>query len=93
MEEMMNTTIEEVNENDVIEATNETSDDNSGAGVAIAMVMLIGSGLTLAAIAAGKAIKKAWLKHKAKKEATEVEVVESNDETESEEEIIESDEE
>lgn len=92
MEEMMNNTIEEVTENVALEATNEASDDNSGAGVAIAMVMLIGSGLTLAAIAAGKAIRKAWLKHKAKKEATEVEVVESDDETESGE-FIESEEE
>lgn len=92
MEEMMNTTIEEVTENVALEAVNETSEDNSGAGVAIAMVMLIGSGLTLAAIAAGKAIKKAWLSHKAKKEAMEIEAIESDDETEAEE-IIESDEE
>ena len=92
MEEMMNTTIEEVKENDVIEETNETSDDNSGAGVAIAMVMLIGSGLTLAAIAAGKAIKKAWLKRKAKKEEAESKVDDDVIETEAEE-IIESEEE
>lgn len=92
MEEMMNTTIEEVNENDVIEETNETSDNNSGAGVAIAMVMLIGSGLTLAAIAAGKAIKKAWRNYKAKKEEAESKVDDDTIETEAEE-VIESEEE
>lgn len=87
MEEMMNTTVDEV-----IETTTETPDDNSGAGVAIAMVMLIGSGLTLAAIAAGKAIKKAWGNYKAKKEAAEAQVSDDTVETEVED-IIESDEE
>lgn len=37
-------------------------------GIGTGWAMLIGSGLTLAAIAAGKKAKKMWMDHKAKKE-------------------------
>lgn len=46
------------------------SDERSGMGTGLAMI--IGSGLTLAAIAGGKKLKKLWDKHKTKKERSDV---------------------
>lgn len=87
MEEMMNTTMNEAIENEVIENTIEESCDS---GASLAVAMLIGSGLTLAAIAIGKAAKKAWCKYKAKKEA---ETQESDELIEAEVEEIDADDE
>ena len=53
------------------------SDERSGMGTGLAMI--IGSGLTLAAIAGGKKLKKLWDKHKTKKEQSDVSVVNSTE--------------
>lgn len=52
------------------------SDERSGMGTGLAMI--IGSGLTLAAIAGGKRLKKLWDKYKSKKEQSG-EIIESAD--------------
>ncbi len=49
--------------------------NNSGSGLGAGLAMLIGSGLTLAAVAGGRLAKKAWDKHKAKKEVEVCETV------------------
>lgn len=41
--------------------------NNGGSGLGTGLAMLIGGGLTLAAVAGGKLVKKAWDKHKANK--------------------------
>lgn len=74
METMELTPYEE--ENEEIMETNE----HSGMGTGLAMI--IGSGLTLAAIAGGKKLKKLWDKHKTKKEQSEVVIINSTDEQE-----------
>ena len=51
---------------DVPEAIYENEEERSGSGVGIGM--LIGSGLTVAAIVVGKKLKGLYDKHKAKKE-------------------------
>ena len=49
-------------ENDAVEMAAE------GTGIGPGLAMLIGAGLTLATTATVKLVKKAWAKHKAKKE-------------------------
>lgn len=49
----------------------EVSDDKSTSGMGSGLAMLIGSGLTLAAVAGVGFARKKWRKHKAKKEAEE----------------------
>ncbi|MGN1097962.1 MAG: hypothetical protein ACI4SS_03585 [Clostridia bacterium] len=49
-------------ENEYVEEAAENS------GISTGLAMLIGSGITLAAVAAGSKLKKAWSIHKAKKE-------------------------
>lgn len=70
--------------NEEIEDTEEIEEIPERSGIGTGWAMLIGSGLTLAAIAAGKKAKKAWLNYKAKKEqpaddAIVVEVVPEED--------------
>lgn len=70
---------EETEENEEIEETPERS------GIGTGWAMLIGSGLTLAAIAVGKKAKKVWRNYKAKKEqsvedSVVIEVVPEEDE-------------
>lgn len=48
--------------------TMEEIETNEDSGMGTGLAMLIGSGLTLAAIVGGKKLKKAWDKRKAKKE-------------------------
>lgn len=72
MEMMELTPYEE--ENEEIMETNERS------GMGTGLAMIIGSGLTLAAIAGGKKLKKLWDKHKTKKEQSEVIIVDSTEE-------------
>lgn len=74
METMELTPYEE--ENEEIMETNERS------GMGTGLAMIIGSGLTLAAIAGGKKLKKLWDKHKTKKEQSEVVIINSTDEQE-----------
>ena len=57
-----------VNVNEEIVETEETEEIPERSGIGTGWAMLIGSGLTLAAIAAGKKAKKVWADHKAKKE-------------------------
>lgn len=72
--------------NEEIEDTEEIEEIPERSGIGTGWAMLIGSGLTLAAIAAGKKAKKAWLNYKAKKEQSAedaiVEVVPEEDEDE-----------
>lgn len=72
--------------NEEIEDTEEIEEIPERSGIGTGWAMLIGSGLTLAAIAAGKKAKKAWLNYKAKKERPAedaiVEVVPEEDEDE-----------
>lgn len=56
---------------EVVESNGEETNEGSGIGVGLAM--LIGSGLTLAAIAGGKKLMNMWADYKAKKEQNEVE--------------------
>lgn len=74
METMELTPYEE--ENEEIMETNERS------GMGTGLAMIIGSGLTLAAIAGGKKLKKLWDKHKTKKEQSEVVIINSTNEQE-----------
>lgn len=67
MDENNNVMLEEVSSEPEVAFAAEESGGNSGIGTGVAM--LIGSGLTVAAIAAGNKIRSAWKKHKAKKEA------------------------
>ena len=58
--------------NDEIETIEEEVEENfERSGIGTGWAMLIGSGLTLAAIAAGRKAKKMWQDHKAKKEMLE----------------------
>lgn len=69
MEEIRNEMeIVEIEENDYEEA--EMTNERSGIGTGTAV--LIGAGITAAAIAVGKAVRKAWKNHKAKKEQAKV---------------------
>ena len=61
--------------NDEIETTEEEVEETfERSGIGTGWAMLIGSGLTLAAIAAGKKAKKMWQDHKAKKETLEEDI-------------------
>lgn len=57
---------------EVVETNDKEANGSSGIGVGLAM--LIGSGLTLAAIAGGKKLINLWAYHKAKKDQMEVDV-------------------
>lgn len=70
-----------VNDEDIEETGDEIEEIPEKSGIGTGWAMLIGSGFTLAAIAAGKKAKKMWQAHKAKKELKEVDDI---DETESE---------
>lgn len=65
-----------MNENEIGEDEYEVTEGGSGMSTAVAM--LLGGGITLGIGAGVAALKKAWTKRKAKKEA-EVEVVKSED--------------
>lgn len=56
-------------ENEGIMETNERS------GMGTGLAMILGSGLTLAAIAGGKKLKKLWQKRKTKKDKSDVIIV------------------
>ncbi|MDO4292101.1 MAG: hypothetical protein Q4C65_02610 [Eubacteriales bacterium] len=60
--------MEEMRNEEVITETEEL-EDNSGIGVGLAL--LIGSGITLAAIAGGKKLKDLYARYKAKRDCTE----------------------
>ena len=70
-------------ENEVIMEMNESS--GMGTGLAI----ILGSGLTLAAIAGGKKLKKIWDKYRSKKEQAGVIIVESTEKVADDSEIEE----
>lgn len=60
--------------NEEIEDTDEETEEvTERSGIGTGKAMLIGSALTLAAIAVGKRVKKIWQAHKAKKEECPVE--------------------
>lgn len=66
-----------MNENEImemneVEVTEEPEVVEEHTGIGTGLAMLIGSGLTLAAIAAVKKGKKVWERYKAKKEVAEV---------------------
>lgn len=61
-------------ENEEIMETNECS------GMGTGLAMILGSGLTLAAIAGGKKLKKLWQEHKTKKGQSDVIIVDSVEE-------------
>lgn len=70
---MEETKLTEVNEE--IEGTEEIEEIPESSGIGTGWAMLIGSGLTLAAIAAGKKAKKLWQACKARKEPSAEETV------------------
>lgn len=62
------------------EKNEEIMESNERSGMGTGLVMIIGSGLTLAAIAGGKKLKKLWDKRKAQKGQSEVMIIGSNEE-------------
>ena len=62
------------------EENEEIMESNERSGMGTGLAMIIGSGLTLAAIAGGKKLKKLWDKHKTKKEQSEVITIDSTEE-------------
>lgn len=62
------------------EENEEIMESNERSGMGTGLAMIIGSGLTLAAIAGGKKLKKLWDKHKTKKEQSEVIIIDSAEE-------------
>lgn len=86
MEEIRNEMeIVEIEENDYEEVEATTNSSGIGTGAA----MLIGAGLAAVGFAVGRAVKKAWMNHKAKKEQAKVvelqpEDYKSSDDSESE---------
>lgn len=68
----MNEEMEMTTELEPVEEEEMELKESSGIGTGLAM--LIGSGLTLAAIAGGRKLMKMWADHKAKKEQSEVTV-------------------
>lgn len=62
------------------EENEEIMESNERSGMGTGLAMIIGSGLTLAAIAGGKKLKKLWDKHKTKKEQSEVIIIDSTEE-------------
>ena len=66
MEETNITMYEGTNEEP--ETTEQSYEVTERSGIGTGLAMLIGSGITLAAIAGGKALKKLWAKRKSKKE-------------------------
>lgn len=62
------------------EENEEIMESNERSGMGTGLAMIIGSGLTLAAIAGGKKLKKLWDKHKTKKEQSEVIIIHSTEE-------------
>ncbi|MDO5397813.1 MAG: hypothetical protein Q4G33_07765 [bacterium] len=62
------------------EENEEIMESNERSGMGTGLAMIIGSGLTLAAIAGGKKLKKLWDKHKAKKEQSGVIIINSAEE-------------
>lgn len=57
-----------IDEEEIEEENLESEEDAKSSGIGTGWAMLIGSGLTLTAIAVGKKAKKAWRSYKAKKE-------------------------
>jgi hypothetical protein len=72
---MENYELTEVNE-DEVEETEEEEETKKRSGIGIGM--LIGSGLTVAAIAVSKKARKMWQDHKAKKEAAAVTIIDAD---------------
>lgn len=71
------------------EEEEENMETNERSGIGTGLAMVIGGGLTLAAVAGAKKIKELWLKHREKKERSgepvepvEYEVVDDSDDTE-----------
>lgn len=62
------------------EENEEIMESNERSGMGTGLAMIIGSGLTLAAIAGGKKLKKLWDKHKTKKEQSEAIIIDSTEE-------------
>lgn len=73
------------------EENKEIMESNERSGMGMGLAMIIGSGLTLAAIAGGKKLKKLWDKHKTTKEQSDVIIIDSTgdaaDDSENEEEF------
>ncbi len=59
------------------EENEEITETNDRSGMGTGLAMIIGSGLTLAAIAGGKKLKELWDKHKSQKEQSDVLFVDS----------------
>lgn len=64
----MNEEMEKVTDLKPVEENTEICENYEGYGIGTGLAMLIGSGLTLAAIAGGMKLKKAWKVYKSKKE-------------------------
>lgn len=78
----MNENLETMEVTPCEEGNEEIMESNERSGMGTGLAMFIGSGLTLAAIAGGKKLKKLWDKHKTKKEQSEEIIIDSTkDET------------
>lgn len=62
------------------EGDEEIMESNEHSSMGTGLAMVIGGGLTLAAIAGGKKLKKLWDKHRTKKEQTDYIIIDPDEE-------------
>lgn len=76
----MNENLENMELTPYEEENEEIMETNERSGMGTGLAMILGSGLTLAAIAGGKKLKKLWQERKTKKDKSDVIIVDSVEE-------------
>lgn len=76
----MNENLENMELTPYEEENEEIMETNERSGMGTGLAMILGSGLTLAAIAGGKKLKKLWQERKTKKGQSDVIIVDSAEE-------------
>lgn len=76
----MNENLENMELTPYEEENEEIMETNERSGMGTGLAMILGSGLTLAAIAGGKKLKKLWQERKTKKGQSDVSIVDSVEE-------------
>lgn len=76
----MNENLENMELTPYEEENEEIMETNERSGMGTGLAMILGSGLTLAAIAGGKKLKKLWQERKTKKDKSDVIIVNSVEE-------------